>query len=132
MLKYAKVFCFFPSTLSCFDVANPDSLLQLIPYAVICFRSQMPDIVVEAVRPKRTEFSLPSPISIKMSNQPSQLSPLMDGKPLASKIPKIKRENSFDKKPASAMRISNPQPKSESACCFGRSFSFMREKSIRR
>jgi len=60
--------------------------------------SQMPDIVVEAVRPKRTEFSLPSPISIKMSNQSSQLSPLMDGKPLASKIPKIKRENSFDKK----------------------------------
>ena len=92
----------------------------------------MPDIVVEAVRPKRTEFSLPSPLSIKMSNQSSQLSPLMDGKPLASKIPKIKRENSFDKKPASAMRISNPQPKSKSVRCFVHKFSFMRKRFLKK
>lgn len=69
----------------------------------------MPDIVVEAIRPKRTEFSAPSPLSLKMPNQPSQPFPIMSG----GKPPKIKRENSFDKKPATAMRIGNPPQKSK-------------------
>ena len=75
----------------------------------------MPDIVVEAIRPKRTEFSVPSPLSLKVPNQSSQPSPLMGGKPQtqAAKPPKIKRENSFDKKPASALRIGNPPQKSK-------------------
>lgn len=68
----------------------------------------MPDIVVDSIRPKRTDFSVPSPLSLKMPHQSSQPSPLMGGKPQASKPPKIKRENSFDKKPASALRNVNP------------------------
>ncbi|XP_065058211.1 MBT domain-containing protein 1-like isoform X2 [Rhopilema esculentum] len=71
--------------------------------------SQMPDVVLEAIRPKRPDFSVPSP-SLKMAQpkeQAPQQNPLSGGKP-SFKPAKIKRENSFEKKPASALRIGNP------------------------
>lgn len=71
----------------------------------------MPDIVVDSIRPKRPDFSAPSPVPMKIPQQVSQPVPLTDGKPPVPKPPKIKRENSFDKKPVAAQKTVNP-PKS--------------------
>ena len=70
----------------------------------------MPDVFLEAIRPKRPDFSVPSPPikPIHLKEQPAQPSPQLGGKPQSFKPAKIKRENSFDKKPSAAQRIGNP------------------------